>query len=369
MSELKTPQIKIKVIGLGGGGCNAVNRMMELGMKGVEFIAANTDWQVLSRAYPQKKILLGPKTTHGNGAGGKPEIGWRAADESRSEIADALAGADMVFLTAGMGGGTGTGAIPVAAEIARSQGALTVAVVTSPFTFEGSRRRQNAAAGLKALARYTHTLIVVPNDRLLKIAPRNLPLEAAFRLADEVLRQAVQGITDLVTSTGQPNVDFADVKALMEQGGGALIGLGLGRGEGAIHKALHSALHNPLLGDIALEDARGLLVNFTGKDLPLFEIATEMEETRAMLADDADILWGYTPNTDYDDRVQVVAIVTGVGATPMHSLQPKTTDQKTSAESAHPFQSAAEANRTPSDIDMPAFLRKRYSSRQPAEIR
>ena len=361
MSELQTPKIKIKVIGLGGGGCNAVNRMMELGMRGVEFIAANTDRQALKRSRAQVKILLGPKTTHGNGAGGKPEIGWRAAEESRSQIAEALAGADMVFLTAGMGGGTGTGAIPIAAEIAHAQGALTVAVVTSPFTFEGSRRRQNALAGLRALAKHTDTLIVVPNDRLLEIAPRNLPLESAFRLADEVLRQAVQGVTELITSTGQPNVDFADVRALMKQGGGALMSLGFGKGEGRVQKAIRSALHNPLLGEIALEEARGLLVNFTGDDVPLFEIAAEMERLQSSLAEDADVLWGYTPNPNYEDRVQVVVVITGIGATPIAGEVQKAQAEEARPKARHIPQ--AQKAHAATDVDLPAFLRKRYAAR------
>ena len=244
----------LKVLGLGGGGGNAVDRMIELGIEGVDFIVANTDHQVLKRSNAPTKIQLGPKATRGLGAGGNPSIGKAAAEESWREIATALAGADMVFLTAGMGGGTGTGSIPIATQIAKKCGAVAIAVVTTPFSFEMGRRQQNATDGLEELRKHTNTLISIPNDRLLDIAPKDLPLDTAFRLADDVLRQAVQSITELITESGLINVDFSHVRRLMKLGGGALMTIGQAQGTDKALEAVKQALHHPLLDNIIGED-------------------------------------------------------------------------------------------------------------------
>ncbi len=305
----------LKVLGLGGGGCNAVNRMIELGMSGVEFIAANTDHQALKSCLAPVKIRLGPQTTRGLGAGGNPQIGRLAAEESQSEIAEALAGADMVFVTAGMGGGTGTGSIPVAARLARSQGAVTIAIVTTPFSFEMGRRQRNAAEGLAALRPNTDTLISIPNDRLLYVAPRDLPMDLAFRLADDVLRQAVQGITEIITEPGVINVDFAHVRRLMKLGGGALMAIGQGQGQEKAQKAIEQALYHPLLESIPIENAAGILVNFTGgKDLTLFEIETALTQLHNQAGPDTEIIMGLINDNRMQDRVQVILVITGLGA-------------------------------------------------------
>ncbi len=241
-------QASIKVLGLGGGGSNAVNRMIQLGLSGVDFIAANTDKQALESSMAATRLQLGPRFTRGLGAGGDPKVGAAAAIESSRELAAALAGADMVFITAGMGGGTGTGSAPVAAEIAREVGAVVVSVVTMPFSFEMSKRAQNALEGVRQLQPHSHTLITVPNDRLLQVAPRDLSLEIAFRLADDVLRQGVQGIAELVTQPGMINVDFAHVRELMLKGGGAYMAIGLGQGPEKAGAAIHQAMHHPTAG-------------------------------------------------------------------------------------------------------------------------
>src|SRR6266851_2949836 len=252
----------IKIMGLGGGGSNAVNRMIELGLEGVEFIAANSDAQALAHSLAPKKVQLGPKVTRGLGAGGKPEVGEAAAIESKADIREALEGADLVFLTAGMGGGTGTGAIPVAAEVARSLGALTVAVVTAPFSFEASRRQQNAQNGLAKLRTFADTVVAVPNDKLLGLLPRQTTFEMSLRVADEVLRQGVQGLTELISKPGLINMDFANVRALMQTAGPSMMAIGQGTGE---HKATHAvrqALQMPLLDLKSAQCATGVLVHF-----------------------------------------------------------------------------------------------------------
>lgn len=305
----------LKVLGLGGGGSNAINRMIELGLNGVEYIAANTDFQALQSCLAPTKIQLGPKTTRGLGAGGNPSIGEAAAQESWREIATALNGADMVFLTAGMGGGTGTGSIPVAAQIARSIGAVTIAVVTMPFGFELGRRQRNATDGLNNLRPHSDTLISIPNDRLLYIAPRNLPLEIAFRLADDVLRQSVQGITELITRPGVINVDFANVRNLMKLGGGALMSIGQGEGENKALKAIDQALHHPLLNDTSIDNAAGILVNFTcGEDLTLLEVDTALTHLRKQAGEQAEIILGVVNDERLENRVEAILVVTGLGA-------------------------------------------------------
>lgn len=356
----------VKVIGLGGGGSNTVARMMEFGVQGVEFIAANTDAQVLRANPAPVKLLLGPHTTRGNGAGGRPEIGRKAAEESREALSEALSGADMVFLTAGMGGGTGTGAIAIAAEMARAQGAVTVSVVTTPFAFEGTRRAKNAAAGLESLREHTDTLVVVPNDRLLKVAPRNLSLEAAFRLADEVLRRAIQGITDIITQTGIINRDFNDVRRLMASGGGALISMGTGKGENRVEAAIHAALSNPLLGDISLATARGVLANFVGgEDLALWELVGGMEALHARLPEDADVVWGFTTDPNFTGRVQLTLLITGVGGMPIAAAHPASQRQhapQAAVAAAQPRATAPSPAAPAGDLDVPAFLRRRLRS-------
>jgi cell division protein FtsZ len=305
----------LKVMGLGGGGCNAIERMIELGLGGVEFIAANTDHQVLRTNSAPTKIQLGPKVTRGLGAGGDPHIGREAAIESAREIANALRGADMVFLTAGMGGGTGTGSIPIAAEIARSLGAVTIAIVTTPFSFEMGRRQKNASDGLLQLRKQTNTLIAIPNDRLLFVAPRKLPMETAFRLADDVLRQSVQGISELITEAGVINVDFAHIRRLISLGGGALMSIGQGRGPKKVEEAIDQALHHPLLGSVSIENAAGVIANFSGgEDLGLLEVDAALTQIQAQTGAQTEIVMGVITDTQMEDRVQVILVITGLGA-------------------------------------------------------
>jgi cell division protein FtsZ len=343
----------IKVLGLGGGGSNAVNRMIELGLNNVQFIAANTDAQALASSLAPTRLQLGPQVTRGLGAGGDPTIGAAAAMESCRQISNAVAGADMVFITAGMGGGTGTGAAPLAAEIASETGALVIAVVTMPFRFEMGQRSQNAIEGIEKLRPHTHTLITVPNDRLLQIAPKNLSLEIAFRLADDVLRQGVQGMAELVTRTGLINVDFANVRQLLSRGGGALMSIGLGEGEDKASTAIYQALHHPLLEIGSLEQANGVLVHFTGgEDLSLNEISEAVDELRASMNPSADLILGATHEDTMLARTQVILIITGLGGTPVNGssqyrqekVQPKVQNITTPA---------------PDDLDLPTFLRRR----------
>ena len=306
----------LKVLGLGGGGSNAINRMIELGLSGVDFIVANTDAQALKNSLAPTKIQLGPKTTRGLGAGGNPEVGQNAAEESARLIAAALEGADMVFLTAGMGGGTGTGSISVAAKIARSIGAVTIAVVTTPFSFEMGRRQRNASEGIKRLSPNTDTLISIPNDRLLDVAPRDLPLDTAFRLADDVLRQAVQGITELITTPGMINVDFANIRNLMKMGGGALMSIGQGTGEDKAMKAVDQALHHPLLQTTSIENAAGILVNFTcGEELALYDVQAALSHLQAQSGGKAEIVLGVVNDPRLQDRVEAILVITGLGST------------------------------------------------------
>jgi cell division protein FtsZ len=302
----------IKIMGLGGGGSNAVNRMIDLGLDGVEFIAANTDAQALAQSLAPNRILLGEHSTRGLGAGGKPEVGEHAADESREYIKKALAGADMVFLTAGMGGGTGTGAIAIAAEVARSVGALAVAVVTVPFTFEASRRRNNAEAGLAKLKQHADCLIMVPNDKLLGLLPRSTPLDVALRVADEVLRQGVQGITELITKPGLINMDFANIKQLMQTAGTSMMAIGQGKGENKAVDAVRQALKMPLLDLRTVNAANGILVHFTGgDDLSLYEVSQAAAELNTA-APNAEVIFGATVDPSMEGRAQVILVATGL---------------------------------------------------------
>ncbi|MEX1248887.1 MAG: cell division protein FtsZ [Anaerolineales bacterium] len=369
----------IKVMGLGGGGSNAVDRMIELGIPGVEFIAANTDYQVLQTSQAPVKIQLGPQLTRGLGAGGVQEVGYQAARESRREIEAALQGADMVFLTAGMGGGTGTGAISVAGEVARSLGAVTIAVVTMPFSFEMGRRQKNAQEGLARLQAHTDTLIAIPNDRLLFVAPQDLPLETAFRLADDVLRQGVQGIAELVTQPGLINVDFAHVRNLMKRGGGALMAIGHGTGDNKVVDAIEQALQHPLLESVALDDAKGVIANFSGgEDLSLYEVGEAIGHIRGMISDDVDVVMGLSQDDRMRERAQVILVVTGLGAKSLADVLPgaerlaeagaikSESTGKQAAPDTKPSGPAVieESREAPpvdilNDLDVPAFLRKR----------
>ncbi len=359
----------LKVIGMGGGGSNAINRMIELGLTGVDYIAANTDAQALKSSLAPVKIQLGSHLTRGLGAGGKPQVGEAAAEESLKELNMALAGADMVFLTAGMGGGTGTGSISVAARVARSLGAVTVAIVTTPFSFEVGRRQQNARDGLARLRPYIDTLITVPNDKLLKLAARDMPLELAFRLADDVLRQGIQGITELITQPGLINVDFAHVRTLMQSGGGSLLSIGQGDGEGKAQKAIERALHHPLLESISLDNATGILANFTGgSDLTFLEVADALTSLQEKTHNRAEIIPGVITDERMEDRAQVILIITGLGATPLETLVRPLTPAVAAAPAlplepeltaSRPTSSTMEMAGVPVDLDLPAFLRRR----------
>lgn len=370
----------LKVLGLGGGGSNAVTRMIELGLKGVDFIAANTDHQVLRTNPAPVKIQLGPHVTRGLGAGGNPAVGRAAAEESCRELAAALTGADMVFLTAGMGGGTGTGSIPIAAEIARSLGAVTIAIVTTPFSFEMGRRQRNAREGLDLLRQQTNTLIAIPNDRLLYVAPRNLPMEVAFRLADDVLRQAVQGITELITEPGIINVDFAHIRRLIQLGGGAMMSIGQGQGANKTRKALEQAMHHPLLESVSLDNAPGIIANFTGgEDLSLFEVQDALDYLQEQTHAETEIVMGVINDERMQDRVQITLVVTGLGAPTLEETltnvnnqskaepkQPRIVERHISMPTEPendpvPAEAVSQAvTLIPSqNLDLPAFLRRR----------
>jgi cell division protein FtsZ len=303
---------EVKIIGVGGGGSNAVNRMVETGVHGVEFIAVNTDAQALQMSTAMRKIQIGGRSARGLGAGGDPQQGERAAEISRDALTSAIAGADMVFLTAGLGGGTGTGAAPIIADIARRERALTVGVVTLPFTFEGFQRRKSAEEGLAHLRDNVDALIVIPNDRLLQMADRQMSLIEAFRLADDVLRHGVQGISDLVTMTGLINLDFADVKSVMQNAGTALMAVGEGRGEGRAMVAARAAVSSPLL-DVSIEGARGVLLNVSGgPDLTLAEVTEAAETIQAAVDPDANIFFGAVIHPRQQDEVRVTVIATGL---------------------------------------------------------
>src|SRR5215831_11046531 len=313
----------IKVIGVGGGGCNAVNRMIDAGLKGVEFISVNTDAQSLLMSDADVKLDIGREITRGLGAGSDPEIGRQAAEDHRDEIEEVLKGADMVFITAGEGGGTGTGGAPIVAEIARGLGALTIAIVTRPFGFEGRRRAVQADAGIQALREKVDTLIVIPNDRLLDVADDRTSMLSAFRMADDVLFHGVQGITDLITTPGLINTDFADVRMIMQNAGSALMGIGHATGDGRAVNAARAAISSPLL-EASLEGARGLLLNVSGpSDLGLFEVNEAAEIVRETAHPDANIIFGAVIDDALGDEVRITVIAAGFdrfdgerGATP-----------------------------------------------------
>ncbi len=350
-------RVSIKVMGLGGGGSNAINRMIQLGLSDVDFIAANTDRQALSSSLAPTRIQLGPRITRGLGAGGDPRTGASAAMESSQEIASILKDADMVFITAGMGGGTGTGAAPVAAEIAKEIGAVVVSVVTLPFAFEMKRRAQNALEGVRKLQPHAHTLITVPNDRLLQIAPQDISLEVAFRLADDVLRQGVQGIAELITRPGLMNVDFAHVRNLILNGGGALMAIGLSEGPNRAKDAVHQAMNHPLLEIDSIAQATGILVHYTGGcDLTLHEIGDAVEDLRQMLPPECDLILGASTDEMMSGRAQVILIVTGIGGRPV---------RVSGTEETFVMEEIPSAQRilVQDNLDLPAFLRRRASIR------
>ena len=302
---------KIKVIGVGGGGCNAVNRMIESGLKGVEFIVANTDLQVLNNSLAPIKLQIGRELTDGLGAGANPEIGREAALESKGEIEEAIKGADMVFVTCGMGGGTGTGAAPVVAEISQDLGALTVGIVTKPFRFEGKKRMENALVGLEELRTHVDSLIIIPNDRLRELIDKTTSFEDAFKEVDNVLHRGVQSISDLIAVTGVINLDFADVKTVMEKSGTAIIGIGCNAGENRAIEAARQAVSNSLL-EATIEGATNAIVNVTGgKNLTLFEIEDAVETVREAANSDINIIFGAIKNDNLTDEVIVTVIATG----------------------------------------------------------
>lgn len=301
----------IKVIGVGGGGNNAVNRMIEHGVQGVEFIAVNTDAQALNLSSAEVKLQIGTKLTRGLGAGANPEVGKKAAEESKEQIEEALRGADMVFVTAGMGGGTGTGAAPVIAQIAKDLGALTVGVVTRPFTFEGRKRSTQAIGGIAAMKEAVDTLIVIPNDKLLEIVDKNTPMLEAFREADNVLRQGVQGISDLIAVPGLINLDFADVKTIMSNKGSALMGIGMSTGENRAAEAAKKAISSPLL-ETSIDGAKGVLMNITGgSNLSLFEVQEAADIVASASDEEVNMIFGSVINDNLKDEIIVTVIATG----------------------------------------------------------
>ncbi|WP_160720136.1 cell division protein FtsZ [Bacillus sp. USDA818B3_A] len=312
----------IKVIGVGGGGNNAVNRMIEHGVQGVEFIAVNTDAQALNLSKAEVKMQIGAKLTRGLGAGANPEVGKKAAEESKEQIEEALRGADMVFVTAGMGGGTGTGAAPVIAQIARDLGALTVGVVTRPFTFEGRKRSNQASGGIGSMKEAVDTLIVIPNDRLLEIVDKSTPMLEAFREADNVLRQGVQGISDLIATPGLINLDFADVKTIMSNKGSALMGIGVAAGENRATEAAKKAINSPLL-ETSIDGAQGVLMNITGgSNLSLYEVQEAADIVATATDQEVNMIFGSVINENLKDEIIVTVIATGFSE---EVTQPKVT--------------------------------------------
>ncbi|MDO9088125.1 MAG: cell division protein FtsZ [Anaerolineaceae bacterium] len=365
---------RIKVVGVGGGGCNAVNRMILEGMSGVEFIAVNTDAQALLLSKAETRVRIGDKTTRGLGSGGNPEIGQKAAEESAEDLYEVLRGSDMVFVTAGLGGGTGTGAAAIVAQIAKEVGALTIGVVTRPFTFEGARRTKSAESGITRLKEHADTLIVIPNDRLLQIVDKKASLQDAFRIADDVLHQGIQGISELITVPGMINLDFADVRAIMSEGGAALMAVGRASGEDRARVAAEAAISSQLL-DITIDGARGILFNVTGgPELTLFEVNQAAAIIKETAHPDVNLIFGAVIDENMGDEVRITVIATGfdragVRQTPAYEARPvsksEETKPKTSSNphrpervSAAPTEFQAHVINT-DDLDIPAFLRNR----------
>jgi len=365
----------IKVVGVGGGGCNAVERMIKEGLQGVEFVAINTDAQALMLSSASTRVRIGEKLTRGLGSGGNPEQGRKAAEESAEALYNVLRGSDMVFVTSGMGGGTGTGASPIVAQIAREVGALTIGVVTRPFTFEGSRRIQSAESGIEKLKEQADTLIVIPNDRLLQIVDKRASLQDSFRVADDVLRQGVQGISELITVPGLINLDFADVRTIMSEGGAALMAVGSGQGDDRAQLAAEQAISSQLL-DITIDGARGILFNVTGgPDLTLFEVNQAAAIIKDTAHPDVNLIFGAVIDPNMGDEVRVTVIATGFERTgmprrvmempknqPRQDVRPVKTgdpvrDMQT-VDAGKPTEFAPRKFNT-DDIDLPTFLRNR----------
>ncbi|MCB8988206.1 MAG: cell division protein FtsZ [Ardenticatenaceae bacterium] len=364
----------IRVVGVGGGGSNAINRMIEENIVGVDFIAVNTDRQALQSSLAPHKLQLGERATRGLGSGGNPEVGLKAAEESVEELHEALQGSDMVFVTAGMGGGTGTGATPTVAKVAREEGALTIGVVTRPFSFEGAHRARSAEAGIEELKEHVDTLIVIPNDKLLETADKRISLLDSFKLADDVLRQGIQGISELITVPGLINLDFADVKAIMSVGGAALMAVGYASGEDRAQKAAEQALASRLL-DITIDGARGILFNVTGgPDLSLFEINQAAAIIRETAHPEVNLIFGAVIDETMGDAIRITVIATGFEHSmpmmrPLARSTPQTSATGGLRREAAPVASTPSASSRldsePSspyrvnDLDVPAFLRKK----------
>ncbi|HBE19144.1 MAG TPA: cell division protein FtsZ [Cyanobacteria bacterium UBA11149] len=352
---------RIKVIGVGGGGGNAVNRMIAAQVAGVEFWSINTDSQALSQSGAPKRLQVGQKLTRGLGAGGNPAIGQKAAEESRDEIAQALEGADLVFITAGMGGGTGTGAAPIVAEVAKEMGALTVGVITRPFTFEGRRRTSQADEGIGALQSRVDTLIVIPNNKLLSVISEQTPVQDAFRIADDILRQGVQGISDIITVPGLVNVDFADVRAVMADAGSALMGIGIGSGKSRATEAAVAAISSPLL-ESSIEGARGVVFNITGgTDLTLHEVNAAAETIYEVVDPNANIIFGAVIDDKLQGEIRITVIATGftgeVQTPPAVREAPRYTSRPNSPQPL-PATPPPDPRNKPG-LDIPEFLQRR----------
>lgn len=356
---------RIKVVGVGGGGCNAVNRMIDEGLQGIEFVAVNTDAQALMLSNATKRVRIGDKLTRGLGSGGDPDNGRKSAEESAEELYEVLKGADMVFITAGIGGGTGTGASPIVAQIAREVGALTIGVVTRPFTFEGARRQKAAEAGISKLKEQVDTLIVIPNDRLLQIVDKRSSLNEAFSMADDVLRQGIQGISELITVPGLINLDFADVRTIMSEGGAALMAVGKASGEDRARMAAEQAITSDLL-DITIDGARGILFNITGgPDLSLFEVNQAAAIIKETAHPDVNLIFGAVIDPNMDDDIRITVIATGFEQTGVPRRMLRTRAEKNTRVNSHavsgssPTAEFEPANVNVEDLDIPTFLRKR----------
>ncbi|MBA4336508.1 cell division protein FtsZ [bacterium] len=355
-----TPVASIKVIGVGGGGNNATNRMIKSNLRGIDFISVNTDAQALYHSEAPTKINIGKATTKGLGAGSNPDVGRQAAEESAEEIREAIAGADMVFITGGMGGGTGTGAAPVIAEIAKEQGILTVGVVTKPFAFEGHRRRIQAEEGLENLRAKVDTLITIPNDRILSIIDKKTPITEAFMVVDDVLRQGVQGIADLITVHGMINVDFADVRTVMENAGSALMGIGYGTGENRAIEAAKAAIESPLL-ELSIDGAKGVLFNITGgNDLSMYEVDEAARIITEASDAEANIIFGAVINDSYTGEVKITVVATGFDAVSRGGTSFRSHSSLNSISATSNSSMATPVMRNAEDeLDIPAFIRKK----------
>lgn len=363
---------RIKVVGVGGGGQNAVNRMIAEGIGGVEFIAVNTDQQALMLSQAPVRVRIGEKVTRGLGAGSNPDIGQKAAEESAEEIYNILKGADMVFITAGMGGGTGTGGAPVVARIAKEIGALTIGIVTKPFGFEGTPRMRAAEAGIEKLREHADTLIVIPNDRLIELLDKRASIEQAFRLADDVLRQGIQGISEVITVPGLINLDFSDVRTIMSEGGAALLAVGVANGEGRARAAAEQAIASRLL-DVTIDGARGILFNVTGgPDLSMFEVHEAAMLIKSAAHPDCNVIFGAVIDENMRDQVRITVIATGFDQQPVRRSIRSTSDAMRRAESnsrynGQPAPAEEEPRPTglyttrldPDNLELPSFLRRR----------